>query len=61
MVELKIEFDTEEEAQAFSQLIKRIYLSDVNEKSSSKSEMYTMFDAINSVQKALFNAGYNPR
>jgi hypothetical protein len=52
---------SQEEALALAQLVKRITFSDVRQNAVDESEAYVMLDALNEVQKALREAGYDPR
>lgn len=52
---------SQEEALALAQLVKRITFSDVRQNAADEAEAYLMLDALNEVQKALQEAGYDPR
>lgn len=52
---------SQEEAFALAQLVKRITFSDVRQNAVDDAEAYLMMDAINQVQKALREVGYDPR
>ncbi|EIX9714732.1 hypothetical protein ABNL11_004958 [Klebsiella pneumoniae] len=52
---------THREAQALSQLVKRLGFSDCRRLSTSDIEAYLMMDGINQLMKELAEEGYAPR
>ena len=57
-----IKFEIEEnQAAALSQMLKRIGFSEIRKLSTSEEETYEAQNALESVRKALADAGYNPR
>ena len=59
---MEIKFEIEEnQAAALSQMLKRIGFSEIRKLSTSEEETYESQNALESVRKALADAGYNPR
>ena len=59
---MEIKFEIEEnQAAAPSQMLKRIGFSEIRKLSTSEEETYEAQNALESVRKALADAGYNPR
>ena len=59
---MEIKFEIEEnQAAALSQMLKRIGFSEIRKLSTSEEETYEAQNALESVRKALADAGYNPR
>ena len=52
---------TEQEAEAFSEFLKRIGLSDYQAKAQTTDEAYQMQDAGEKIRKALAEHGFSPR
>ncbi len=52
---------TEQEAEAFSEFLKRMGLSDYQAKAQTIDEAYSMQDAGEKVRKALAEYGFSPR
>ena len=52
---------THREAQALSQLVKRLGFSDCRRLATSDTEAYLMMDGINQLMKELSEEGYAPR
>lgn len=52
---------TEEDAAALAQLVKRIGWSDARALAVNDDKAYAMMDGIAALQRALAEAGYNPR
>ena len=52
---------TEQEAEAFSEFLKRIGLSDYQAKAQTTLEAYQMQDAGEKIRKALAEYGFSPR
>ena len=61
-MKMEIKFEIEEnQAAALSQVLKRIGFNDIRKLSTSEEETYEAQNALESVRKALAEAGYNPR
>mgnify|MGYP003584110867 CR=1 FL=1 len=61
-MKMEIKFEIEEnQAAALSQMLKRIGFSEIRKLSTSEEETYEAQNALESVRKALADAGYNPR
>ena len=59
---MEIKFEIEEnQAAALSQMLKRIGFSEIRKLSTSEEETYEAQNALESIRKALAEAGYNPR
>ncbi len=61
-MKMEIKFEVgENQAAALSQMLKRIGFSEIRKLSTSEEETYEAQNALESVRKALADAGYNPR
>ena len=59
---MKIEFEIgAEQAEALAQVLKRIGFSEVRQLSTTEAETYDAQAALETIRKALNNAGFNPR
>ena len=62
VMKMEIKFEVgENQAAALSQMLKRIGFSEIRKLSTSEEETYEAQNALESVRKALAEAGYNPR
>lgn len=62
VMKMEIKFEVgENQAAALSQMLKRIGFTDIRKLSTSEEETYEAQNALESVRKALADAGYNPR
>lgn len=51
----------EDQAWALAQFVKRVGWQEIRQNAANEGEAYDMRDAIEKLQKALAEAGYNPR
>lgn len=59
---MKIQIEIEEaQADALAQVLKRIGFSEVRQLSTTEAETYDAQAALETIRKALNNAGFNPR
>ena len=59
---MKIEFEIgAKQAEALAQVLKRIGFSEVRKLSTTEAETYDAQAALETIRKALNNAGFNPR